>query len=100
MVQTKPGQTPPLGQPFVEDLEFRKHRIKTRSISDNPIQLDCIYSMSVFAGNLDLPTWSIVNIPMIRPQDLRGLFGESTIRLIGYELPSSQKKRVHILKIN
>jgi hypothetical protein len=87
---TRPGETPPkMGIPFVEDLEYRKQRLKFKSVKDANIDLETTYSFSVNTSNMDLLTWKFVNIPMCRPMDLSVFFGDSPIRLVAYEIPFS-----------
>lgn len=82
IVATPAGEEPPpLGFPFVEDLEYRKKRLKYRLIADAGVDLETTYSFSVNTQNLDLPNWTLMNIPMVRPMDLRTFFGDSSIRL-------------------
>ena len=93
VVVTPPGQTPPpLGSPFIEDIEFRKARLKSKSLFEFPLKLECTYSLSVYAGNLDLPNWQMTGVPMVGAQDLRSFFGDATIRMGGYEVPFSVAK--------
>ena len=52
------------------------------------VDLDATYSFSVNTSNLDLPSWSIVKIPMLGKLDLRRLISNAAIRFVTYELPS------------
>jgi hypothetical protein len=72
---------PPMGTPFVEDLDYRKKRLKYRFIKDAQVDLNCTYSFSVNTSNLDLLSWTLVGIPMVRPMDLRTFFGNASIHL-------------------
>lgn len=93
IVITPPGEElPPLGVPFVEDLAFRKHRLKTKSVSECPINIENTYSMSVNTANLDLITWNVVGVPMMRPMDLRSIIGDCDVKLVAYELPKDVVK--------
>lgn len=84
------GSTPPkLGTPFQENLDYRKQRIKYKSLADANIDLTTTYSFSVNTSGIDLPAWKFVNIPMCRPMDMSGFFGDSAIRLVAYEIPWS-----------
>jgi hypothetical protein len=125
VIVTPPDKTPPkIGVPFVEDLEFRKQRIEWASIKDAKIDLDNIYSFSVNTSNIDLVSWTLMNIPMVRPMDIRNFIGESSFSLgisyvtitlktildimkyfiVGYEIPNSNTQSppaVHAkLKLN
>lgn len=85
---TAPGETPPeLGIPFTEDLEYRKTRLKSTSIKEMSVDLETIYSFSVNTSNMDLCSWEVVGIPMLKQMSLRTLYGASPIRLVAYELP-------------
>lgn len=82
VIVTPKGQDPPpLGVPFVEDIEYRKLRLKFKSIDDAKVELDNIYSFSVNTSNINLQTWSLIGIPMVRPMDLRTFIGSSAIQL-------------------
>ena len=86
VIATPPNQTPPkIGEPFIEDPEYRKIRCQWSQIADAKIDLDTTYSFSVNTSNIDLCTWCIMNIPLVRPMDLRNFFGDSSIAL-GKEL--------------
>jgi hypothetical protein len=83
IVLSPDGEQPqPLGIPFNEDLEYRKKRLKgLRFIKDADVNMQTSYSFSVNTSNLDLLTWTLVGIPMVRPMDLRTFFGSSSINL-------------------
>eukprot|EP01038_Epipyxis_sp_PR26KG_P007270 gene7270-9909_t len=88
IVITPPNETPPpIGVPFEEDPEGRKIRSKFKSIFDVNLDMNCTYSFSVNTSNLNLLTWNLVGIPLIKPMDLRTFFGDSSIQLVGYEIP-------------
>ena len=79
---TPPGATPPqLGIPFVEDLEYRKQRLKYKLTGDANVDLESVYSFSVNTSNLDLLKWNLVNVPLVRPIDLGTFFGNASIQL-------------------
>lgn len=82
IVVTPPGETPPpLGVPFPEDPEYRKVRLKFRFIKDAQVDLNSTYSFSVNTSNLDLLTWTIVGIPMVKPMDMRTYSGSGSVQL-------------------
>ena len=90
IIVTPEGETPPpLGTPFIEDLEYRKQRLKFHKIKDANISLTSTYSFSVNTSNINLINWTLVGIPMVRPMDLRIFLADSPIRLVGYEIPDS-----------
>ena len=93
IVVSRPGEpVPEMGVPFVEDQDFRKFRLKTHSIKEINIDLNNTYSFSVNTHNWDLCSWNLVNIPMLRPMDVRTLAGDSPVRLVGYELADDIRK--------
>lgn len=93
IVETKDGDPlPELGVPFVEDPAYRKKRLKWVSIKNANLDLTKTYSFSVNTQNIDVVSWQFVNIPMCKPMDLRDFFGDSPLRLVAYELPSSVVK--------
>ena len=77
----KGEKLPPLGVPFVEDLEYRKKRLKYKCIDDANVDLDTTYSFSVNTSNINLLNWTLVGIPMVRPMDLATFIADSAIRL-------------------
>lgn len=83
------GVPPPMGKPFPEDPEYRSIRLKNRRTNDM-INLSSTYSFSVNTSNMDLVSWNLVGIPMLKPIDMRTFFGESPIRLVGYEMPAEE----------
>lgn len=90
IIVTPEGEIPPpLGTPFIEDLEYRKQRLKFHKFKDANINLTNTYSFSVNTSNINLITWTLCGIPMVRPMDLRIFLADSPIRLVGYEIPDS-----------
>lgn len=82
IVVSPPGETPPpLGEPFPEDPEYRKKRLKFRFIKDAQVDINNVYSFSVNTSNLDLLTWTIVGIPMVKPMDLHTYSGSGSVQL-------------------
>lgn len=82
IILTPAGEKPPpLGIPFTEDLEYRKKRLKFKSIKDANVDLETTYSFSVNTSNINLLSWQVVNIPLCRPMDLRTFIQESAVRL-------------------
>ena len=91
MVITPPGGKPPaLGTPLIEDQEFRKVRLKSKSIKEFGIDLEATYTFSQNTNNIDFPEWSIVGIPVFKQVDMRNIFGDVPARLISYELPDAR----------
>ena len=90
ILETDVGEAPPtLGIPFEEPREHILQRKKFKSIKDANISLEKIYSFSVNTDFIDLPNWKFVNIPMCKPSDLRDFFGDSGLRLVAYEVPTT-----------
>ena len=87
---TPAGQEPPaMGFPFYEDLEARKLRTKTKLTKNWKIDTTATYTFSVNTFNIDLCSWNLVGIPMLKPMDLSIFLGDSALRLVGYELPAA-----------
>jgi hypothetical protein len=90
-IVSRPGEPiPPLGSPFIEDFNHREARVKTKTIRKAEINLDNIYSFSVYSDNLDLSTWSIIGVPMLSTMNINSILGEADIYLVMYELPKSE----------
>ena len=82
VIVTPPGASPPpMGIPFVEDLDYRKQRLKFKLTGDANVDLESIYSFSVNTSNLDLLKWNLVNVPLVRPIHLSTFFGNASIQL-------------------
>ena len=93
VVVTPAGQEPPkIGTPFYEDLERRRIRMKTKLMTW-VIDTTSTYSLSVNTYNIDLCSWSLIGIPMVKNMDLRILIGDGSLRLVGYELPAEEALR-------
>lgn len=93
IVETPEGlEPPPMGKPFPEDPEYRKIRLKTKCTNEM-ISLSSTYSFSVNTANMNLVSWNLVGIPMLNEIDMRTFFGESPIRLVGYELPADMAEK-------
>lgn len=88
IVVTEPGGKPPtIGLPFPETPAQVKIRKKWMKVKDANINIENTYSFSVNTSQVDLLNWKLVGIPMIRPIALNSFFGNSQIRLVGYEMP-------------
>ena len=89
VIVSKPGEkVPEMGEPFYEAPDLRKKR--TKSNMAFKVDVSCTYSFSVNTSNLDLCSWNIVGVPMIKNMDMRSLFGDAGIRLVAYELPRAK----------
>jgi hypothetical protein len=88
IVVSPPNSTPPpMGTPFPEDLEFRKKRLNPATVGEIKIDTENIYSFSVNTSNMDLCSWTMVNIPMLRDLSLNTFCSGFPIRLVSYEVP-------------
>ena len=91
VVITPPGAEPPkMGVPFYEDLEARRLRMKTKLSNNWTIDTSSTYSFSVNTFNIDLCSWTLIGVPMLKNMDMRTFFGDGSLRLVGYELPYSE----------
>lgn len=81
IVTPEKNPVPKMGEPFIEDPEYRKKRMKFKTIEDANIKLNNIYSFSVASSNIDFCKWCTVGIPMVRSMDLRTIWGDSDLRL-------------------
>ena len=86
IVSLDKSTVPKMGEPFIEDPEYRKKRMKFKNIDDANIKLEHIYSFSVASSNIDFCKWCTVGIPMVRPMDLRTIWGDSDLSLGTYVL--------------
>ena len=86
IVSLDKSSVPKMGEPFIEDPEYRKKRMKFKNIDDANIKLEHIYSFSVASSNIDFCKWCTVGIPMVRPMDLRTIWGDSDLSLGTYVL--------------
>ena len=88
IVVTPEGQKPPpMGTPFPEDLEFRKKRLDPVQVENIHIDTSSTYSFSVNTSNMDLCSWTLVNVPMLREMNLNTFSGGCPVRLVSYEVP-------------
>lgn len=99
IVVTLPGETPPpMGVPFPEDQEFRKLRLNPNTVGSIKIDPANVYSFSVNTSNMDLCSWTLVNIPMLKDLSLNTFCGGFPIRLVGYEVPPDTAPDKHSFK--
>ena len=94
LIVTLPGGAlPKMGEPFNEDPEHRKKRMKYKNIEDACIKIGNTYSFSVASSNIDFCKWCTVGIPMVKPMDLRTFWGDSDLRLVAYEIPKAVRDK-------
>ena len=99
LIATKPGETPPtLGEPFIESEESIKMRKSSQYTGD--WNTTDTYSMSFYSMYLDLPTWSVVNIPLSNDMPLQTFWGKSFLRICVYERVAPESEKKHLPKYN
>lgn len=99
LVVTKPGETPPtMGENFNEPPESVKARKKSNSVGE--WETENTYSMSFYSMYLDLPTWSVVNIPMSNDMPLSTFWGKSSLTICFYDRVAPESVKKHLPKYN
>ncbi len=82
LIVTPPGGIlPEINVPFVEDLNYRKQRMRFLHTSDAKIDLNNTYSFSAYNCNMNVLDWTLVGVPLVRPMDLRTFFGDTSIHI-------------------
>lgn len=95
LVVTKPGDTPPpMGEEFPESKESVAARKASGSVGE--WNMENTYSMSFHSMYVDIPTWRLVNIAVMRDTNLRTFWGESLLRIVVYEKGGSKNEPRHI----
>jgi len=92
LVITKEGETPPKLGSVIHETEdsiakrksLREHEFREWNVTDT-------YTMSFNTMYVDLPTWQIVNVPIMKDMDLRTFWGESQLRMVAYEVNVPQE---------
>ena len=79
-----------MGIPFYENLDARRLRMKTKLTNDWKIDTSATYTFSVNTFNIDLCSWQVIGIPMLKPMDLSTFVGDSSLHLVGYEMPADK----------
>lgn len=91
LVVTPPGGTPPrLDQDIVETAESMANRKNARS-SSNWNTVDT-YTFSFYSMNIDLPTWSLVGLPVSNDVSLTTFWGDSALKICMYEKLGTEKQ--------
>jgi Protein of unknown function (DUF1769) len=99
LVVTKPGEQPPiLGEPFEEPAESVKARKNSKGVGE--WDTENTYSMSFYSMYLDLPTWSVVNIPMSNDMPLATFWGKSALTICFYDRVAPDSVKKHLPKYN
>lgn len=99
LIVTKPGETPPtMGEPFNEPPES----VKARKSSNAVGEWDTVntYSMSFYSMYIDLPTWSVVRIPMSNDMPLSTFWGKSALSICFYDRVAPNSVEKHLPKYN
>lgn len=87
LVVTKQGETPPkLGSVIEESEESIAQRKLMKADQYNEWNTTDVYTLSFNTHYVDLPTWRIVNVPIMKDMNLRTFWGNSLVRLVGYEV--------------
>jgi hypothetical protein len=87
IIVTPPGESiPTMGVPWydLESTENRKIRVNGKK-SLKP-DLTSTFSFSVNTNNVDLPSWSLVGLPMVKKVPMTSILAGGKIRLVAYEL--------------
>lgn len=93
LVITKEGEAPPrLGTVIEETEESIAKRTSMRADALHVWNSTDTYTMSFNTMYVDLPTWRIVNVPIMKDMDLRSFWGDSLVRLVGYEYIDESRK--------
>jgi hypothetical protein len=100
LVVTKPGETRPImGEEFIESPQSIKAR--KASTHGGDWNTTDTYSMSFYSMYIDLPTWTIVNLPLSNDMSLKTFWGKSALRICFYDrmsAPPGEKR--HLQKHN
>ena len=98
LIVTPMNETPPkLGEIIHESPESVKLRKKsTNSLGD--WKLNHTYTMSFNSSNIDLPSWSLVNLPCLQNTDLHKFWGDSNLRIVMYDVPKKYAQEKHLQK--
>lgn len=91
LVITKQGDTPPKLGSFIEETEESIAKRKLMKADEyNEWNTTDIYTLSFNTHYVDLPSWRIVNVPIMKDMNLRTFWGDSLVRLVGYEFLDSK----------
>jgi hypothetical protein len=92
LVVTKQGETPPkLGSVIEETEESIAKRKLMKADQYNEWNTTDVYTLSFNTHYVDLPSWRIVNVPIMKDMNLRTFWGDSLVRLVGYEFIDNTK---------
>ena len=89
LIISKEGEdVPELGGVMKEDPDTKLKRKKTNPAQPPDIDLDATYTLSFKTSNLDLRTWSITSIPLLAGTDLHTFWGDGSMRISAWLVPS------------
>lgn len=100
IVVTPSGKTPPsLFEPLEEgqvSIDYRKRQTPGDAMSTKQAQwtwnINDTYSMAFFTSNVDLPNWSLLDVPQLQGLKLSNLIGNSILRFVMYENVTPKEK--------
>lgn len=93
-IATKPGDTPPpMGEFFEESAESIRKRKSGKSLGE--WNTEDTYSFSFYSMYLDLPTWSLCNLPFSNNISLRTFWGKSSLRICLYDRLAPKEEKKH-----
>mmetsp|Transcript_47222 Transcript_47222/g.71426 ORF Transcript_47222/g.71426 Transcript_47222/m.71426 type:complete len:861 (+) Transcript_47222:24-2606(+) len=99
IVATKPGDTPPpMDEDFPESAKDSKKR--KASGSNGNWNTEDTYSLSFNSMYLDLPTWHLMNLNVMKDVDLRQFWGDSMLRFVAYEKTGNLREKKHLRRDN
>lgn len=99
LIATRPGDTPPtLGEPFIESAASIKARKNSQSTGE--WNTTDVYSLSFYSMYIDMPSWSVVNIPMSNDMSLRTFWGKSSLKILFYDRVAPESVKKHLPEYN
>jgi hypothetical protein len=95
LVITPPGQDPPA---LDADIEESADSLAKRKCSKGVCQWNTVdtYTFSFYSMNINLPTWSLVGLPMSGDISLTTFWGDSSVKICMYEKTGPQRQ--HLLE--
>lgn len=83
VVTPSDGIPPPLGQTFSETPQHKSSRRQ----HDLEIDLSNTYSFSMNSYNMDIISWNLIKVPLLRVIPLQTFTEDTPINLVAYEVP-------------
>lgn len=88
VIATPPGEMPPsIGEPFEESSESMTSRKVTKSVGK--WNTNDTYSLEFYSMYIDLPTWTLVSLPVSGNIALRTFWGNALLKICMYELETN-----------